>query len=66
MHIECALNLVLVSSVKGRLYIKGAVTINSTYGAADALVLIQMSTEPAQTTCMNCYQFQTPADTMYL
>ena len=29
-------------------------TINSTYGA-DALVLVQMSTKSAQTTCMHCY-----------
>ena len=36
---------------------------NSTYGA-DASVLVQMSTESAQTTCMHCYKFQTPADTM--
>ena len=39
--------------------------INSTYGA-DASVLLQMSTESAQITCMHCYKFQTPADTMYL
>ena len=30
------------------------------------LVLVQMSTESAQTTCMHCYKFQTPADTIYL
>ena len=37
--------------------------INSTYGA-DALALAQMSTELTQATCMHCYKFQTPADTM--
>ena len=31
--------------------------INSTYGA-DAMVLVQMSTESAQTTCMHYYKFQ--------
>ena len=38
--------------------------INSTYGA-DASVLVQMSTESAQTTGMHCYKFPTTADTMY-
>ena len=36
--------------------------INSTYGA-NALVLFQMNTESAQTTCIHCYNFkhlQTP------
>ena len=31
--------------------------INSTY-RVDAIVLVQMSTESAQTTCMHCYKFQ--------
>ena len=37
--------------------------INSTY-SADASMLVQMSTESAQSTCMHCYKSQTPADTM--
>ena len=40
------------------------IIINSTYGT-DAPSLLQMSTESAQTTCMYCYKFQTPADSMY-
>ena len=40
------------------------VLINRPNGA-NALVLVQMSTESAQATCMHCYKFQTP-DIMYL
>ena len=29
-------------------------------------MLVQMSTESAQTTCMHWYKFRTPADTMYI
>ena len=38
---------------------------NSTYGG-DASVLVQMSTESGQTTCVHCYKFQAPAGIMYL
>ena len=40
--------------------------INSTYGA-DASVLVQMSTDSPQTTCMHCYNLkhlQTPCSTL--
>ena len=45
---------------------QGVAYLNTAIASADASVLVQMSTESAQTICMHCYKFQTPTDTMYL